>query len=147
MPKGDVIQRSVDACRQLGKRPKILVEVLLISMVLNAVCVLQFIVLAWGMNLKISSTALFAIVPMIICISALPITPSGLGVREGLYLKILALPEIGIASTPALSLSLLAYAGSLAWSLIGGLVYATLKERHHLAEVTHEESEPPETIG
>jgi len=32
-------------------------------------------------------------------------------------------------------LSLLAYAGNLFWSLIGGIVYATLKERHHLREV------------
>ena len=78
------------------------------------------------------------IVPIVICISALPITPSGLGVRENLYVIMLAAPAINIAATHALSLSLLAYAGSLFWSLVGGLVYACLKETQHLAEVARE---------
>jgi hypothetical protein len=69
-------------------------------------------------------------------VSALPITPSGLGVRENLYVLMLAVPEINVSATRALSLSLLAYAGSLFWSLIGGVVYVSLKERHHLDEVT-----------
>jgi hypothetical protein len=41
---------------------------------------------------------------------------------------------IAVNDTFALSLSLLAYAGSLFWSLIGGVVYMTFKERHHLKE-------------
>ena len=100
------------------------------------VCVLQFLAVARGLSLVISPLVLLVIVPMIICVSALPITPSGLGVRENLYVLMLAVPEISVTATQALSLSLLAYAGSLVWSLIGGLVYASLKERHHLAEVT-----------
>ena len=114
-----------------------------ISMALNVVCVLQFIALAWGLGLPISPTVLFVIVPIVICISALPITPSGLGVRENLYVIMLAAPAINIAATQALSLSLLAYAGSLFWSLVGGVVYVCLKETQHLAEVT-EENEPAE---
>ena len=53
-----------------------------------------------------------------------------------LYRGLVAETELQVAPTQALSLSLLAYAGSLFWSLIGGVVYASLKERHHLAEVT-----------
>ena len=37
--------------------------------------------------------------------------------------------------TLALSLSLLAFAGSVIWSLVGGVVYLTLRNRHHLREV------------
>jgi hypothetical protein len=36
-------------------------------------------------------------------------------------------------ATTSLSLALLAYAGSLFWSLVGGAVYLTLKDKHHLA--------------
>ena len=140
LPKADVLERALDACRSFGKERGFLARALGVSMVLNAVCVLQFIALAWGMGLSIPVTALFVIVPMIICVSALPITPSGLGVRENLYVLILASPLFGVAATHALSLSLLAYAGSLFWSLIGGVVYATLRERHHLAEVTRSDS-------
>jgi hypothetical protein len=84
------------------------------------------------MGLNIPAVALFVIVPMVTCISALPITPSGLGLRENLYVQILA--ALAVDPTKALSLSLLAYAGSAVWSIVGGIVYLTLKEKHHLAE-------------
>ena len=35
--------------------------------------------------MEVPPLALFLVVPMIICIAALPITPSGLGVRENLF--------------------------------------------------------------
>jgi len=79
------------------------------------------------------------IVPAVICISALPITPSGLGVRENLFVLLLSIPALGIFETQALALSLLAYAGSLFWSLAGGLVYLFLKKREHLDEFIQKE--------
>ena len=82
-----------------------------------------------------SPLALFVIVPIIVCISALPITPSGLGLRENLYVLMLAVPEINADPTRALSLSLLAYAGSLVWSMIGGVVYLSRRDRDHLTEI------------
>ena len=50
----------------------------------------------------------------------------------------LAAAPFFISTTSALTISLLAYAGSLAWSLVGGGVYLFLKDREHLAEVTVE---------
>ncbi len=132
-PKGEVLERSLDACRRFGQEPLFLVRAFGLSMVLNVACVLQVWALARGLGLVVDPVVLFVVVPVIICISALPITPSGLGVRENLYVLMLA--EIGIHATQALSLSLLAYAGSLFWSVVGGLVYVTFKERHHLREV------------
>ncbi len=135
LPKGEMLERSLDSCRQFGQHKAFLAQAGMISMALNALCVLQVVTLAWGLNLNISPLALFVIVPVIICISALPITPSGLGVRENLFVLMLAVPEIHVGETQALSLSLLAYAGSLIWSLIGGVVYVSLKESQHLEEV------------
>ena len=134
LPKGEWLERSLDSCRQFGRERFFISRTLAVSMLLNTVCVLQVLVLSWGLRLPISPLILFVIVPVIICISALPITPSGLGVRENLFVFTLAESSIGVPETSALSLSLLAYAGSLFWSLAGGLVYATLKEKHHLAE-------------
>ena len=82
----------------------------------------------WNRLIELNIQNLVA-VPTIICISALPVTPSGLGVRENLFVMTLTVPEIGIASTHALSLSLLAYAGSLFWSLVGGIIYLCSKDR------------------
>lgn len=135
LPKGAVLEQSLAACRELGRSSFFLPKTLLISMALNAVCVFQLMTLAAGLNLDIAPKAMFLIVPMIICISALPITPNGLGVRENLFVLMLAVPEIAVPETKALSLSLLAYGGSLFWSLIGGVVYLTLRDRRHLKEV------------
>jgi len=135
LPKGELLEQCVDACREFGRHPGFILRAMGISMLLTIVCVLQFLAVGSGLRLDMSPLALFVIVPMIICVSALPITPSGLGVRENLYVLMLAVPEINVPATQALSLSLLAYAGSLFWSLVGGVVYASLKERHHLTEV------------
>ena len=139
LPKGEWLERTLDSCRLFGRAPLFVPKALAISMALNAACVLQFIVLGRGMGLTIPPLVMFAVVPIVICISALPVTPNGLGVRENLFVQMLA--AIAVDPTAALSLSLLAYAGSLIWSLIGGVVYLTLKDRHHLGEAELEKSD------
>lgn len=136
LPKGEWLERSLDSCRKFGQERGFVPRVLALSMLLNVLCVLQFFVLARGLpGANVSFLALCLVVPMVICISALPIAPSGLGVRENMFVQLLAAQAIGVAATPALSLSLLAYAGSLFWSLVGGVVYLMFKHQHHLAEV------------
>jgi uncharacterized membrane protein YbhN (UPF0104 family) len=132
LPKGPWLESTLDSCRLFGHTPFFVTRSLGVSMLLNAACVAQFIVLALGMNLSISPAVMFVTVPVVICISALPVTPNGLGLRENVFVQILGV--IGVDPTSALSLSLLAYAGSLFWSLVGGGVYLALKDRHHLAE-------------
>ncbi|MEO7298807.1 MAG: lysylphosphatidylglycerol synthase transmembrane domain-containing protein [Verrucomicrobiota bacterium] len=136
LPKGELLERSLDSCRQFGRHRLFMLKTIALSMALNAVCVVQVITLAHGLNLNIPPTALFVIVPIIVCISAMPITPSGLGVRENLFVLMLAAPEINIPEKSALALSLLTYGGSLFWSLVGGVVYLGLKKKEHLEEVT-----------
>lgn len=140
LPKGELLERALEACRQFGREPLFLAQMLMLSMALNVCCVLQIIALARGLGLSIAPSALFVIVPIIVCISALPITPSGLGVRENLYVLMLGVKEINVEATAALSLSLLAYAGSLLWSVLGGIVYLTRREPDHLSEIAEADS-------
>jgi uncharacterized protein (TIRG00374 family) len=135
LPRGELMEKALDACRQCGRERAFLLRMLGLSMILNVCCVLQIWVLARGLHLAVSPLALFVIVPIVVCISALPIAPSGLGVRENLYVLMLAVPEINVDPTRALSLSLLAYAGSLLWSLIGGAVYLSRRDRDRLVEI------------
>jgi glycosyltransferase 2 family protein len=146
LPKGDLVERALDACRHLGRQKSYLWRALGLSMLLNVAVVFQVLFLAWGLGLDISVRALFVIVPVVVCISALPITPSGLGVRENLYVLLLAAPQIQVEPTRALSLSLLAYTGFLLWSILGGLVYVTRKEREHLGELQVEADEAFEKL-
>jgi uncharacterized protein (TIRG00374 family) len=141
LPKGAYLEKSLDSCREFGQHPAFVPKSLAISMLLNTLTVIQVWFLAKGMHLNISPVALMMIVPTVVLIAAMPITPSGLGVRENLFVLMLSAPSIAVPATSALSLSLLAFAGSLFWSLVGGIVYATLRERHHLKESELNEGE------
>ena len=141
LPKGEWLERSLDSCREFGKHTSFLPRALALSMLLNFICVLQFWVLARSLKMEVPLLVLCFVVPTVICISALPISPSGLGVRENLFVQMLAVQSIGAAPTDSLSLSLLAVAGSIFWSLIGGVVYMMFKHKHHLAEKELAEAE------
>ena len=138
LPKGEYLQKSLAACRKYGRHRGFLAKSLALSSLLNLFCVLQFSALASGLGLNLSLPQLMFIVPAIICISALPITPNGLGLREHLFVGAMTVATINMDAKLALSLSLLAYSGSLVWSVIGGGVYVNLKESQHLDEVTQE---------
>jgi glycosyltransferase 2 family protein len=135
LPKAAVLERSLEACRHFGRHRAFLAQSLALSMILNYACVLQFWVLARGLGVDVSLSPLLLVVPVIICLSAIPLTPSGLGVRENLFVFLLAVPLLGVNATQALSLSLLAYAGSLAWSLVGGIIYVAVRGKEHLSEI------------
>jgi uncharacterized protein (TIRG00374 family) len=134
LPKGEWLERSLDNCREFGKQRGFVSRALSLSMILNFACALQFWVLARGLGMNVSLLSLCFVVPTVICIAALPIVPGGLGLRENAFVELLANSPIGADATDALSLSLLAFAGSLFWSLIGGVVYMMFKHKHHLAE-------------
>jgi uncharacterized protein (TIRG00374 family) len=134
LPKGELLERALDSCRQFGKQKSFLLKTVAISLLVNVLMVEQMSVLARGLDLHITSMALYVIVPVILCISSLPITPNGLGVRENLYVLMLAV--IKVDKTAALSVSLIASAQGMFWSMVGGLIYMGVRQKEHLSEVT-----------
>lgn len=152
LPKGALVERSLLSARVVGRHPGTLMTALAWSMLLNASCVLQIWALARGLGVQVPLRWLLVIIPVIVFLSSIPITPNGLGVRENLYVWMLTVPEIGVPATTALSLSLLAFAGFLAWSLVGGVVYLGFRKKHHLREVAQASngepaSSPPPSDG
>ncbi len=135
LPKGQSFERSLEAFREFGRDRGFFWRILPISTLLNAVLVIHFYVLTLGFHLNVPFLALAAIVPVVTSISALPITPSGLGVRENLYVWMLAVPLLAVPEGKALLLSLVGYAGSLFWSAVGGVVYLTLRQKQELAHL------------
>ncbi len=59
--------------------------------------------------------------PSILAVASLPITPGGLGIREGVAVVLLGAVQIPISQ--ALPLSLISYLGMLVWSLLGGVIF------------------------
>jgi glycosyltransferase 2 family protein len=142
LPKAEVLERALDSCRQFGKQRSFLLKSIAISLMINVIWVVQIIVLGQGLGLSIPPMALFVIVPVIFCISALPLTPNGLGVRENLFVLMLAV--IKVPKTAALSVSLIASAQGLFWSLVGGVIYMGLRQKEHLSEVTQDSADAKE---
>lgn len=139
LPKFDVLERGLEACRTLGRDRALLVRTLALSAILTMICIFQLQTLVRGYGGTAPLLPLFFIVPAVICLSALPITPNGLGVRDNLYLYLLSLPEIGISPNTAVAISLVAYAGSLVWSALGGILYVLHRRESDLAVAVAEE--------
>lgn len=136
LPAGPALEKSLDACRQFGREPLFVTRVFGFSMVLNLLCVLHVQVLANGLRMSLDPWLTALIVPVITVLIAFPITPNGIGLRENLFVYLLWCPPVlTVAPASAFSLSLLAYGGSLAWSLVGGVCYLTFRKKHHLAEL------------
>jgi len=108
--------------------------------VLNVLWVLQVMVLGSGLDLRIPALAPLCHCSGYLCISALPITPNGLGVRENLFGA-----DAGRFRSPrtaALSVSLLASAEGLSGAWWGGVIYMGFAEKEHLEEVTTPKPRP-----
>lgn len=136
LPKGEMIERSLEAFREFGRHRGFWARIIPVAILANLIVIAHFWSLTRGFDLKVSPVALAAIVPTVTSISSLPITPSGLGVRENLY--VLMLRGVGVEPSQALLLSLIGFGTSLAWSVIGGLVYLTQKDKQHLEEIEQE---------
>lgn len=72
---------------------------------------------------------IFAILPMVDAVAALPITVSGLGVRENLFVELLG-HNLADGAQGALSVSLLGFAAIGVWGLIGGVWLAAHRLRN-----------------
>lgn len=78
--------------------------------------------LSLALSLAIPWPQWLAIFPVITVLSAIPLTPGGLGIREALFVALLA--PLGIPAAPALALSLLNYLAGTFWSLFGAALFA-----------------------
>ena len=76
-----------------------------------------------GRTLQIPNPFLdyLTVFPIILSVASLPLTPGGLGVREGAAVVLLG--AAGVASSQALPLSLMVYLATLGWSLFGGVIF------------------------
>ena len=136
MPRYDMLRRMVDAYRVYASHPTVLTKTVLISFGVHFFSMLSI----WcvGRGLEVQSARLidyFLYLPIINSVTAVPITISGFGVREGMYVTMFR--EVGVAEPVALVMSLLGYLANLFWSVVGAFFYLTHRK----------ELPPPEQIG
>ena len=95
--------------------------VLAISFGFQVINVVVYALLGTALNLGIPWGDYFVIVPLVDLISILPISISGIGVREGAYVGLLYL--LGVRASEGLAFGILGFLVVMAASLLGGIIY------------------------
>jgi glycosyltransferase 2 family protein len=90
---------------RLKSRKDVIVKAVLLSFVVQLLNFLMVIILALAMGEDIPLVLLFVFLPIIITVATIPISMSGLGVREGSFVLLLGLIKVSPAVATSLSLS------------------------------------------
>ncbi len=143
---GPKIRRAYDAFYLYRRHPKVLLVALALSLLNQAFLTLACFSFGQSLHADVSLLDYFTLFPIISVLAAVPITPGSLGVREGLFVTMFG--AVGLDVHYSMPISLMVYAGSLVWSLFGGLFFLghTALPGHTLREefdaVKHAEQEP-----
>ena len=106
------------------RQPGAVAEVLAVSFVYQAAVVFSVFLGAKALDIPVSWSAVLAVVPAVAILQVLPISISGLGVREGALVLFLAHVQLGVRAEEAIALGLLFYGLNLAASLLGAPAFA-----------------------
>ena len=100
----------------------VLIRSLVVSLILQVNVVSFYWALAKGLGLPVDYASFFVIAPIAILVMMLPISINGIGVREGIFVFLLAQWDVDAAH--AVALAWLEYGILLLFGLLGGGVYA-----------------------
>jgi uncharacterized protein (TIRG00374 family) len=109
---------------RLRRHPAAAFNVLAVGFAYQLVLVIAALMAAKavGMSVAVGPTALLAFFPAVLIAQVLPISISGLGVREGAF--VLFLTPLGVATEQAIALGLLLYLLNVGVSLLGAPAFA-----------------------
>jgi uncharacterized protein (TIRG00374 family) len=104
----------------------LVVQALLLSVVFHLLTVSNTAAAGWAVGWDaIPLGELFVVVPLILLVGAIPISPQGLGIQEGAF--VFFLQGLGCTSGQALALALVLRAKSYVLALLGGAVWLGLQ--------------------
>jgi len=131
------LHRTLKLSMLYWKRPLPLFQSIMISGVFHAMVISVHILIGLSLGLDIPWRFYFFLIPSVVAVSMLPISLSGLGVREGAYVYFLSL--IDIPETSALTFAFGWFLIVLMAGLIGGIVLlvdqATRKEQVTIRDI------------
>jgi hypothetical protein len=118
-----------------GKRA-VLIKGFMYSIVIQMVAIFSVYVLASGLGLNISFLSLVIFLPIVFIVTLIPVSISGIGLREGAFVVLFG--TIGIAPDKAMTLSLIWFVSVVIGSLWGLFEY--LRFKHQFGGDIKEES-------
>ncbi len=132
-PLGEILRKVYEVAFYYRERPKILLVCVGYSLLNLFFLTLACYCYAKSLLIPLPPGDYFTMFPIITVLTAIPITPGALGIREGLFAELFV--ALGAATFRTIPLSLLVYSGGLFWSLFGGLLYI-IHPGHHRMETT-----------
>lgn len=110
----------------------ILYRIFACSFVIQGGVIIGYYVLGSGLGMDVPVGYYFLFIPLTTAISMLPISLSGLGIREGAFIFLFTM--IGASKEQAIALSLLWFATGVFVSIIGGVEYVRMGGRKAVEE-------------
>lgn len=136
LPHGDAgrVWRLIrQAVRTLGVlRGRTLGAVFVLSMLFQVIDIVATFFLSQAIGLAVPLAGFFAIIPLVYLVTFLPISLGGLGVREGMFVFLLA--QFGVVASDAVALSFLLYLNRVVIAGLGGLVQLAQTLRNKKAD-------------
>jgi len=113
--------------RRLLLSPSVVPIVVGTSLVAQTLPVFSFLVISYDLGIDLRLLDAFALVPVIMAASILPISIAGWGVRESAAVFLLG--EVGLAASDAVTLSVVFGLVNVATACLGGLVWLIMSKR------------------
>ena len=118
-----VLADGIGVLGDLARSPRSLVRVFALAFISQGLLVLVWYALAQGMRFTLPASTFLWAVPLVTLSALLPITFAGLGVREGVWLILLATTAISAADIVAFSL--LYFVCNLLVGIVGGILFVS----------------------
>jgi uncharacterized protein (TIRG00374 family) len=115
------LQGMVDALRRYRGHHRALGQAFGLSLLLQALIIVTYYLIGAGLGLGVPLLYFFLFVPLITCLSMLPVSVAGLGIREGGVIYFFA--KVGVPAAAALGMSLVWFSLTVVVSGLGGLVF------------------------
>ncbi len=109
------------------KQTRIIIKAFLCSLFVQGGVIIAYYMLSRGIGMEVRPGYFFLYIPLTTAISMLPISLSGLGVREGAFVFLFS--KVGATQEQALTLSLMWFAITAVVSIIGGIEYLRMGGR------------------
>jgi uncharacterized membrane protein YbhN (UPF0104 family) len=101
--------------------PRAIAGALAVSLVFNLIQTAANVLVAQALGVDVSVWTFFLFIPVATAVLLAPITISGLGLRENVYLLLFG--QVGVAEDRAVAFSIGSYSLELAMGVVGGVIY------------------------
>ena len=126
--RGRIVELSA-ACHTYAKGWRLTIWAFLVSFPLFAMFFITFYCAAKAFTDQLGLVDVFSVLPIVAVITAIPISVSGIGLRESLFVSLLA--PFGVSAAVATLISVTGFLINTVGSLAGGIVFLLYKSSSH----------------